>query len=216
MLSVNVGRPRDVVRNGRPAKTAIWKASVPGRIAATGVNLDGDDQADRMAHGGPDKAIYAYASEDYTWWREHLAHPVDHAAFGENLTTAGIDVTGAVIGERWHIGSTLLEVSEPRVPCWRLNLRMDDSRFIKRFVAAGRPGGYLRIITEGDIGAQDAIEIVAVPAHGLTIGDVGRIYHHDRGEAHRLLEVDDLSDAWRGWARRAVDRHSGGKRTAGP
>lgn len=206
LLSVNVGRPRDVDRNGRPAQTAIWKAPVEGRVAAAGVNLDGDDQADRVHHGGPDKAIYAYASADYTWWQTTLGRPLAAAMFGDNLTTAGVEVTRAVIGQRWQIGTAVFEISEPRVPCWRLNLRMEDSRFIQQFSAANRPGAYMRIVREGEIGAGDTIDVDVAPAHGLTIGDVSRIFHQDRDEAHRMLDVEELSDAWRAWARGVTDR----------
>src|SRR5919204_6822529 len=157
VLSVNVGLPREFEYNGRPAKSAIWKSPVVGRIAARGVNLDGDDQADRKAHGGPDKAIYAYAVEDARWWERTLGRSLAHGVFGENLTTEAIDVNGALIGERWAIGTVVLEVSEPRVPCWRLGVRMDDPMFPRSFTEALRPGAYLRIVAEGDVGAGDEI-----------------------------------------------------------
>jgi MOSC domain-containing protein YiiM len=138
LLSVNVGRARLFDYNRKPAKSAIWKTPVTGRIAARGVNLEGDEQADRKAHGGPDKAIYAYAVEDIHWWEQELARPLPYGTFGENLTTEGISVNDAVIGERWQIGSTVVEVSEPRVPCWRLGVRMNDEAFPRRFTAALR------------------------------------------------------------------------------
>src|SRR5215471_10282040 len=112
VLSVNVGTIREFDYNGHAAKSAIWKSPVVGRIAARGVNLAGDDQADREAHGGPDKAIYAYAIEDFRWWEKEIGQPLAFAEFGENLTTEGIDVNKALIGERWEIGSTTVEVSE--------------------------------------------------------------------------------------------------------
>ena len=115
VLSINVGQGREFVFNGRPAKSAIWKVPVAGRIAARGVNLEGDDQADREAHGGPDKALYAYAVEDLRWWEERLGRSLPYGQFGENVTTEGIEVNDALVGERWEIGSTVLEVSEPRV-----------------------------------------------------------------------------------------------------
>ena len=146
------------------------------------------------------KAVYAYAVEDYKWWQTQLDRPLQHAEFGENLTTEGIDVTSALIGERWQIGSLLLEVSEPRVPCWRLGARMGDPRFPRRFTAAGRPGAYLRILVEGELGAGDEIRVVARHAHELSIGDMFRIYTRDRQEAHRLLAVSEISDAWTRWA----------------
>jgi MOSC domain-containing protein YiiM len=115
VLSVNVGTVRAFEYKGRPAKSAIWKTPVVGRIAVRGVNLEGDDQADRQAHGGPDKALYAYAIEDLRWWEEELARSLPFGQFGENVTTEGIAVNDALVGERWEIGSTVLEVSEPRV-----------------------------------------------------------------------------------------------------
>lgn len=200
-----VGHPQAVDRQGRAAETAIWKSPVSGPVAAVGVNLVGDDQADRNAHGGWDKAVYAYAEEDRLWWEAELGRPVDRGGFGENLTTTEVDVTNAVIGQRWQIGTVGFEVSEPRVPCWKLNLRMDDDRFIQRFNAAGRPGAYLRIVQEGTLEAGDEITVDTAPAHGLTVGDVARIYRERTG-AERLLEVEDLSEAWRAWATRTLER----------
>jgi len=129
VLSINVGGVREFVYNGRPAKSAIWKVPVVGRTAARGVNLEGDDQADRKVHGGPDKAVYAYAVEDLRWWEEKLGRSLPFGQFGENLTTERIEVNDALVGERWDIGSTVLEVSEPRIPCWRLGARMEDQMF---------------------------------------------------------------------------------------
>src|SRR4051794_28167837 len=118
LVSVNVGRPRPVgLQRGRPVQSAIGKAPVDGRVAVRGVNVDGDDQADRTVHGGPDKAVYAYASEDTAWWAQRLGRDLGPAPFGENLTTRGVDVSAARIGERWAIGSTLLEVRQSRTPC---------------------------------------------------------------------------------------------------
>ena len=200
VLSINVGRPREFDYRGRMARSAIWKSPVAGRIAARGVNLAGDDQADRAAHGGPDKALYAYASEDYRWWDKEIGRPLAFAEFGENLTTEGVDVNGAGIGERWEIGTALFEVSEPRIPCWRLGVRMNDPRFVGRFTDSMRPGAYLRIVREGDVGAGDEIRIVERPGTDLTVRDVFRIYTRDRREAGRLLEVPAMSEAWRQWA----------------
>ncbi len=200
VLSVNVGEVRQFDYNGRTARSGIWKFPVAGRVRASGVNLEGDAQADRKAHGGPDKAVYAYAVEDYRWWQSQLERPLQHGEFGENLTTEGIDVTNALIGEQWQIGSVLLEVSEPRVPCWRLGVRVEDPLFPRRFTAAGRPGAYLRILVEGELGAGDEIRVVARPAHELSIGDVFRIYTRDWHEANRLLTVSEMSDTWTRWA----------------
>jgi MOSC domain-containing protein YiiM len=204
LRAVSVGRPRDFEYQGQVATSAIWKTTVPGRVPVRGVNLEGDDQADRIAHGGVDKAVYAYSIEDYRWWEGELGRSLDHAAFGENLTTEGIDLSSAVIGERWEIGSVVLEVSEPRVPCWRLGVRMEDKLFPKRFMQAGRPGTYFRIFQEGELGQGDRVRILERPDHGVTVGDVFRIYAGDRKAAGRLLEVEQLSEPWKNWARRMV------------
>jgi len=208
LLSVNVGRVRLFEYNGRPAKSAIWKTPVTGRIAARGVNLEGDEQADRKAHGGPDKAIYAYAVEDLHWWQQELARPLVYGALGENLTTEGIAVNDALIGERWEIGTTVVEVSEPRVPCWRLGVRMNDETFPRRFTAALRPGSYLRIIVEGDLASGDEIRVIHKPDHDLTIQDVFRIYTRDRNEVVRLVAIRQLSESWRNWADRVLQKES--------
>jgi MOSC domain-containing protein YiiM len=209
VLSVNVGLPREFEYNGHPARSAIWKSPVVGRVAARGVNLAGDDQADRHAHGGPDKAVYTYAVEDLRWWAKEIGRPLQYGELGENLTTEGIDVNGALVGERWAIGTTVLEVSEPRVPCWRLGVRMNDKLFIRRFTEALRPGPYLRILVEGDVGAGDEVRVIGRPDHGLTVRDVLRIYAFDRQEAGRLLAVPGTSESWRRWAERRLQEAEG-------
>ena len=206
VLSVNVGGIREFEYNGRPARSGIWKSPVSGRVAARGVNLTGDDQADREAHGGTDKAIYAYAIEDYQWWETQIGRRLEFGEFGENLTTEGIDVTRALVGERWEVGSLILEVSEPRIPCWRLGVRMNDVQFPRRFTHAGRPGTYLRIIVEGDVGAGDSIRVISRPQHDLTIGDVFRIYTRDQHEVERLVGVPQMSESWRAWAERQFEK----------
>jgi MOSC domain-containing protein YiiM len=200
VLSVNVGTPREFEYGGRLARSAIWKSPVPGRIAARGVNLNGDDQADRQAHGGPDKVIYAYAIEDLRWWEQEIGRSLAFGEFGENLTTEGIEVNNALVGERWAVGTTVLEVSEPRIPCWRLGVRMNDPLFPRHFTQAERPGPYLRLVVEGDVGAGDEIRVVERPDHGLTIRDVFRIYTRDRDQVERLLAVPQMSQSWRRWA----------------
>jgi len=206
VLSVNVGRAREFDYSSRSAKSAIWKSPVAGRIAARGVNLEGDDQADRKAHGGPDKSVYAYAIEDARWWEEKLGRSLQHGEFGENLTTEGIAVNDALVGERWGIGTAVFEVSEPRIPCWRLGVRMNDQGFVRRFTEALRPGTYLRIIVEGAVGAGDEIRILERPDHDMTIRDIFRIYTRDRGEVERLLAIPRMSESWREWARNRLQK----------
>lgn len=212
LVSVNVGRPREVPAGRRTVETAIWKAPVAGRVRARGVNLDGDGQADRQAHGGPDKAVYAYGTGDYDWWAAELGRRLEPGTFGENLTIAGLDVSGAVIGERWLIGSAGFEVAQPRIPCGKLGLRMGDRRFPRRFAAAGRPGAYLRIALEGDVGAGDQVTVVDRPDHGLTVGMVARAYHGEYDLLPHLLGVHALTEGWTMWAVEHAARslHRGG------
>jgi MOSC domain-containing protein YiiM len=173
LLSVNAGRPQQLsVRRGRPLMSAIGKAPVEGRVRVEGVNVAGDDQADRRVHGGPDKAVYAYASEDAAFWAAELGRELGPGAFGENLTTSGLDVSGAVVGERWGIGDAELEVCQPRLPCNKLALRMGEPLMVKRFAQASRPGAYLRIVTEGSLGAGDEVVVLSRPDHGITVRDV--------------------------------------------
>ena len=199
ILSVNVGKPQPVDYRGERVMTAIWKRPVEGRIAVRGVNLAGDDQADRSVHGGVDKAVYSYSREDYEWWESELSQPMEPGTFGENLTVAGIDLNAAVIGERWQVGSAVLEVSEPRFPCFKLGIRMGDPRFLKRFAQARRPGTYLRIVAEGDVGGGDSIDVLERPRHAVTIGQFADAFLGDRTQLSGLLAADQLSDEWRSW-----------------
>jgi len=209
VLSVNVGRARKFDYNGRPAKSAIWKSPVAGRVQVRGVNLQGDEQADRKAHGGPDKAVYAYAIEDARWWEQEVGRSLQYGEFGENLTTEGIAVNDALVGERWEIGTVVLEVSEPRVPCWRLGVRMNDQMFVRRFTEAMRPGTYLRILVEGDFSAGDEIRVVHRPDHDLTVRDVFRIYTRDRDEVERLIAIPQMSNSWKKWAESLLQKGKG-------
>jgi MOSC domain-containing protein YiiM len=200
--SVNVGTPREISWRGQTVRTAIWKHPVAGRVRVRGTGVDGDEQGNPEVHGGPDKALYAYAAEDYRWWGGQLERAPAAGTFGENLTVGGVDVSGAEVGERWRVGGTLLEVAQPRIPCFKLGIRMGSQRFPRRFAAAGRPGAYLRILAEGEVAVGDPVEVVHRPGHGLTVAEVSRIYHHDHAAAARLLQVPELADTWRRWAER--------------
>jgi MOSC domain-containing protein YiiM len=196
VLSVNVGAIREVLWRGEIVTTAIWKHPVDGRIAIRGVNLHGDDQADRQVHGGPDKAVYAYAREDYDAWRDDHGVMTTPGQFGENLTVEGIDLRQAIVGEHWEVGSAILEVAQPRLPCFKLGIRMNDLRFPKRFQNEGRMGAYFRIVREGDVGAGDAIRIAARPEHGVTLADMVAAMD-DAGRADVLARVPRLPAFWR-------------------
>ncbi len=200
VLSVNIGTTKEFEYKNRTAKSAIWKSPTSNRLMAQGVNLDGDEQADREAHGGVDKAIYAYAIEYIHWWQDKINRSIEYGELGENLTTQGIDVNNSLVGEQWKVGNAILEVSEPRIPCWRLGVRMNDKTFPREFTRALRAGTYLRIATEGDIGEGDEVTIAYKPDHDLTVREVFRIYTQAHDEAARLLAVSQISDAWKRWA----------------
>jgi len=178
---------REVLFHGEIRTTGIWKDPVAGRVAVGVMGVSGDQQADLVNHGGTSKAVYAYAAEDAQWWQGQLGSPIPPGTFGENLTVVGIAINEARIGERWRVGTTVLEVVQPRFPCWKLGLRMDDSRFPKRFLTAGRAGAYLRVVEEGDVAAGDGVELLSRPGHSLTIGLIAHLNHTDRARAERLL-----------------------------
>ena len=199
--SVNVGGPRPISRRGRQEMTSIWKSPVAGRVAVCGVNVAGDVQSDPRFHGGADKAVYAYGCADYEWWAEELGRSLEPGAFGENLTVRGIAVSEAVVGEQWRVGTVLLEVAQPRIPCFKLGIRMGDPRFVKRFARAHRPGAYLRIVQEGELAAGDLVEVLHRPGHGVTVAEVAQAQMGDRAALARLPSAPELPQPWQEWAR---------------
>ena len=162
--------------------------------------LAGDEQADTEFHGGPDKAVYVYGREDAAFFSRELGRDVPDGAFGENLTVERLELTGAVVGERWAIGSTLLEVRQPRLPCRVFAGFWQMPDLIKRFTAAARPGAYLGVLEPGDVGAGDTVRIVHRPAHGVTLGEVFRARTLERDLVPRLLEAPELPAYIRTWA----------------
>jgi MOSC domain-containing protein YiiM len=200
VVSVNVASVRTISYGGKPVRTAIGKQPVTGPVAAHELSLHGDQQADHRYHGGPDRAVYAYASEDYAWWSERVGRELAPGLFGENLTLRGIDVSEARIGERWRVGAAVVQVTAPRTPCSKLALVMDDPRFVKTFGAALRPGAYLRVIETGDIAAGDRVEVVSRPTHELTVAEMANIFLFDRAGIPRALAVPELPDFLRAWA----------------
>jgi MOSC domain-containing protein YiiM len=195
VVSLNVGAVREIEWRGERITTGIWKHPVSGRVALRGVNFAGDDQADRRVHGGPDKAVYAYAREDYDWWREREGIETSFGLFGENLTVEGLDLSAAIAGERWSVGSTILEVAQPRMPCYKLGIRVGDQHFLKTFLAAKRPGAYLRVVQEGDVGAGDGVRVLSRPAHGVTLRFMIEALQ-DEAKASTLRSVPRLPEFW--------------------
>ena len=200
VLTVNVAAVvHEGAWTGSEGKTGIDKRPVNGAIRFTDNGLAGDVVVDKKHHGGFDKAVYAYASEDARWWERQIGVEINNGAFGENLTTEGIDVNGALIGERWRIGNVLLEVSEPRIPCRVFAGFWDRPTLIKDFTAALRPGSYLRIIEEGEIKAGDLLRVEFKPQHEVTIRDLFAAKSGERGKITQLKEVTQLSESYKDW-----------------
>ena len=193
---MNVGLPQDVVWRGETVSTGIFKQAITGRVHVAGVNLDGDRQADLTVHGGPDKAVYVYPAEHYPYWQRQIGHELPWGMFGENLTVQGAPLEDDVyIGDRLRIGSTEFVVTQPRLPCYKLGIRFDDAGMVRRFLAAGRSGYYLRIIADGDVEAGDEIELLARDPRRVPISEITRLIAHDRRDTRalrRVLAVDAL------------------------
>jgi MOSC domain-containing protein YiiM len=201
LLSVNLAVPRPDP-GGSVGTTGIDKRPVDVPVAVRGPGpqpgglgsgVVGDDIFDRANHGGDDQAVYAYAREDLDWWQGELGRPLTGGMFGENLTTAGLDVTGARIGERWAIGDeVVLEVCHVRIPCQTLARCLGEAHWVKRFALGGRPGAYLRIITPGEVRAGDAVTVLSRPDHDVTVGLTFRALTLESELLPRLLAAPGL------------------------
>ncbi|TWJ27734.1 MOSC domain-containing protein YiiM [Micromonospora sagamiensis] len=185
-------------------RSGIDKRPAAGRVPVRADGVAGDFIAERAVHGGPDQAVYAYGVEDADWWAAELDRAVPPGRFGENLSTLGVDVTGAVIGEQWAVGSALLQVTKPRTPCRTFAGFWGVPDLIKRFGARAAPGAYLRVLREGEVGADDPVEVRERPAHGVTVGEVFRALHREPELLPRLLDAPDLPESIREKARRRL------------
>jgi MOSC domain-containing protein YiiM len=193
LMSVNLGSRRvTTYADGPGGQTGIDKRPAGGPVRATATGIEGDYIGNLAVHGGIDQAVYAYAREDAAWWSAELGREIPPGGLGENLSTEGVDVTDAVVGERWAVGSAVLEVSAPRIPCMTFTGFLGVPDLIKRFTAHGAPGAYLRVLVEGGIGAGDRIEVTERPAHGLTIGETFRALTGERELLPRLLDAPQL------------------------
>jgi MOSC domain-containing protein YiiM len=210
VVSVNVGLPRETTWQGKPVTTSIFKAPVDGPVRVEGVNLVGDAQADLTVHGGPDKALYAYRTEDYRAWREELGRELPWGMFGENLTVEGVPPDDEVsVGDRLRIGTAELVVTQPRLPCFKLGLRFGDAQMVKRFQAARRWGFYLRIERPGVVAAGDPVELLSRHPACLSVSEIARLGTRDRGDAaglRRALAVDALVEDWRPYFEQLLER----------
>ena len=205
LLSVNAGLPREVEWRGKVVLTSIFKAPVPSRVRVTRLNILGDRQSDLSAHGGADKAIYAYPSEHYAFWRNELpGTDFSWGAFGENLTTEGLLEDRVHIGDRFRAGSAEFIVTQPRMPCFKLGIRFNRPDMVKRFLHSGRTGFYLAVLREGDIGAGDSLELVAEDDSHITVADVVGLYAADAANQdllRRASELSSLPESWREYFR---------------
>jgi MOSC domain-containing protein YiiM len=201
VLSVNVGRPQTVQWHGRPVLTSIWKSPVEGPVALVADNLFGDEQSDLTVHGGPNKAVYAYPTEHYEYWRRELGvATLPWGSFGENLSTVGLIETEVAIGDRFRIGSAELVVTQPRLPCYKLGIRFGDDSMVKRFMASRRSGIYFSIARPGRLQSGDAIERVATVKDPITIAQIVALFAgdtDDRDLVRRALKAEALPAFWK-------------------
>ena len=201
IISVQVGVPRIVTRNGQEVLTGIFKSPVEKRVWMRKLDLDGDQQADLTVHGGPNKAVYAYPSEHYPFWKEELPEvDLPWGSFGENLTTSGLNESTVHIGDRFAIGTAEVVVTQPRLPCFKLNLKFDRDDMVKLFLASHRTGFYFRVLQEGEVGAGDEIISVHQDENRVSVLDTMRLYLRESDSSElrdRALKVEYLSPSWR-------------------
>ncbi len=200
IASVNVGKPAPLGRGDQVVRSGIVKTPVTGRVHVGRTNLDGDAQADLRVHGGPGKAVYAYPAEHYGTWASELGRDdLVPGFFGENLTIEGIDEEDVLIGDRLRVGTALLEVSQPRIPCFKLGIRVGDPGFLRPFLRSGRSGFYLRVLEEGDLAEDDAVERVSRGEGGLSVREAVRLFAggEDPGALSRAAATPALDDGWK-------------------
>jgi MOSC domain-containing protein YiiM len=201
LISVNVGLPRIVMSNGEPVSTGIFKAPISGRVKLRTLNLDGDRQADLSVHGGPNKAVYGYPSEHYEYWKRELPElALPWGTFGENFTTEGLFESGLNIGDKFRIGTAVVMVTEPRLPCYKLGLKFGRSDIIRRFLASERTGFYFAVLQEGELGVGDQFEVMQKNEDGVRVSDITRLFVRDKHNVEllrRAIEVEALPESWR-------------------
>jgi MOSC domain-containing protein YiiM len=210
LLSVSVGLPREIPWKGKIVRTSIFKTPLAGRGRVRKLNLEGDEQSDLSVHGGLEKAVYAYPSEHYSFWREELpGMDLPRGVFGENLTTEGLLEGDVHIGDRFRIGSAEFVVTQPRMPCFKLGIRFGRADIIKRFLQSGRTGFYFAVLQEGEVGAGDSIAWLARDEQGVTVTDVVNLYTADATNQdllRRVSELPALPESWRDYFRKRLWR----------
>jgi len=208
LISVNVGLPRLVDRNGETVSTGIFKKPVTGRVMLRTLNLDGDRQSDLSVHGGPTKAVYVYPSEHYEYWKRELPEmELPWAMFGENFTTEGFFEDQLNIGDKFRVGSAVVMVTEPRMPCYKLGIRFGRTDILKRFLVSERSGFYLAVLEEGEVGAGDQIDLLEKSKASVTVSDVTRLYVRDKENMEllqRAIATEALPKSWKDYFRRQL------------
>lgn len=210
IISVNAGMPREISHEGKMILTGIFKTPVAGRVRVRALNIDGDRQADLTVHGGASKAVYAYPSEHYEFWRGQLPDvELPWGSFGENLSTQGLLEKDVCIGDRLCAGSVELIVTEPRLPCYKLNAKFLRDDMVKRFLRSRRTGFYLSVAREGEISAGDPIDVLRRDEARMTIADITRLYAFDRNNRdgmRRAADLDALPESWRSYFRERLSK----------
>src|SRR6266487_3281275 len=201
LLSVNVGMPRDVTWRGRTVRTGVWKHPVAGQRMARRLNVDGDGQGDLAGHGGEQRAVFVYQIESYRYWQDQLKRTdFVHGQFGENFTIEGLPDDAVCIGDRYQIGSALLEITQPRVTCYRVGIRMNEPRMPALLTSSGRPGFYFRVVQEGAVDAGDEIVKVGEAKERMTVAEINALLYspnHARDRLECALRIEALSPGWR-------------------
>ncbi len=213
LVSVNTGFPRQVTWHGRSVTTAIYKQPVEGRVTLRKLNLDGDHQADLSVHGGEDKAVYCYPIAHYDYWKRELpGRELPMAIFGENFTVDGLLEDSVHLGDQLSVGSAQVVVTQPRLPCYKLGVRFQSDDMVKRFLASGRTGFYLAVTREGEVGADDEIEVIAQDPNAVPVSEITRLYiakrygDKDVTSVRRALRVAALPQSWKEYFRQRLEK----------
>jgi len=210
VVSVNVGLPREVLWKGKTVTTGIFKEPVAGRVKLRFLNLDGDRQADLTVHGGVDKAVYAYPLEHYDYWRGELPEmELPWGMFGENLTTVGLLEDAVNIGDRFRLGTAEVMVTQPRMPCYKMEIKFGRTDIVKRFLDSRLSGIYFSVLQEGEVGVGDGIELISRDENNITVADINRLYSREEVDLemlHRAVQVKALPEGLRNYFQKLIDQ----------
>jgi MOSC domain-containing protein YiiM len=213
IVSLNVGLPREVIWQGKVVATGIFKEPVNASVMLRTLNLDGDGQADLAVHGGVSKAVYAYPSEHYAFWRAEFPEmDLSWGMFGENFTTEGLLEENIYIGDRFRVGESEIMATEPRMPCYKLGIKFGRVDIIKRFLASRRSGFYFAVTRQGVVNAGDALEFIGREQQDISVADITRLYAFEKDDLkalRRAIAVNALPESWKGYFRHQIEKQSG-------